>query len=317
MLGKQVVKDSILTGLKGGILLLSPLALAPVFPSFAYWYHSLLTNIFTQTNAQIFLSVILVLVTAIYTEEASNQTEQMKADRKERFKPIIQPTITNITAVHHGFAVENSGEGAAYDVKAEWWVSGDEEREPVKWKVPLLSSGERRRFSLPTRDGVKTVSEIRQEYGEEDILNFRASFSDGLGNRYTPENSPEITTAKIALTDTIASRGEAGQYVDEDPLSEISEQLAEIESTLDENPPRGQPHAQVRGREAGTILSLLEELGPLTGEQLLNYSGIERSRLNDSISRLSSLGLVDYDETISLNSDEALETEYSRSEWNH
>ena len=81
---------------------------------------------FTVSNpgatVQIFLTGVLALATIVYTRATIRQVHEMQTDREVRNRPMVKPTIENRYAVHHFFAVENTGEGAAYDVTAEWWV---------------------------------------------------------------------------------------------------------------------------------------------------------------------------------------------------
>jgi len=268
---------------------------------------SLLMEFLTLPIAQALLSLALVIATGFYTYEASQQTEQMKTERRDRIKPIIRPTIEPRGVSHHTLALVNSGEGAAYDVDAEWQIEDDD---TIKWKSPLLTSGERRRFDLPT-EGDSTVGNLQDEYGEEARLHFEVEYEDGDGRRYTAEENPEETTQTIKLSDIMASKQGAQQFLEKDPLSGIQSELSDLNDTLDTAPPRGEVEAKVRITEIEAITSIVKEEGPMTFSRLQSLTGFEPSRLSRRLRHLRNLSFVEFDEEARFESEGGQQTEIS------
>jgi len=263
-----------------------------------------ISAIFSYRAVQLIVSASLLAVTAVYAYETMEQTEEMERDREAQFRPIISPTIETFGINSFNFAVDNSGKGAAYNLEAEWWMDGEKD-ESITWEIPLLSSGERRRFRLPT-DGEYSSNDVKEKYGDSDILHFRACFQDGLGNTFSPGNGGGEEAIK--LTDTMASREDSAEYLEQDELHKIRKELEDIEKTIDRNPPLGSEVVEIRDKNNSIVLSLLENLGPLTLGDLRDYSGLPWDELTQTVHRLENLGSVEYD------SDENIRLDGERSE---
>jgi predicted transcriptional regulator len=264
-----------------------------------------LVNLISYEVVQVAVSASLLLVTAVYAYETKQQTEQLEKDRKQKFRPIIRPTVEVMGVSSFSFAVENSGKGAAYDLEAEWWMAG-EESDKVTWRIPLLSPGERRRFSLPT-DGATTTSQVDEKYRGNDYLHFEAGFEDGLGNSFEPEG--EGTSVSLKLTDTMASREGASEYLEKDEMKKIRKEFEELNKNIDTSSLFGENDTEIRSKIRSTIISLLRNLGPLTIRELKEYSGLTYDEVTVSVHHLSNLGMVDYDGSVNITSQDNRDTE--------
>jgi DNA-binding HxlR family transcriptional regulator len=273
-----------------------------------------ISAMFSYRAVQLVVSASLLVVTAVYAYETMEQTEEMQRDREAQFRPIISPTVETMGINSFNFAIDNSGKGAAYNVEAEWWME-DEKDESVTWEIPLLSSGERRRFQLPT-DGGYSSNDVKEKYGDDDILHFRACFEDGLGNTFTPGDGGAEEVIK--LTDTMASREDSAEYLEQDEIRKIRKELEDIGKTIDRNPPLGSKAIEIRDKNNSIVLSLLEYLGPLTMGDLKDYSGFSWDELTQTVNRLENLGFVDYDADANIRSGETrseIEIWYTGDDW--
>lgn len=258
---------------------------------------------FLQENpvgaGQLLLSGALVGVTVAYTYYTRSQIREMQDNRKTRNKPIIKPTIENRYAVHYFFAIENTGNGAAYNVSAKWWINDEETAQ--KWSIPILSSGERRVFPLPVGDDVSTQGEIEDVLDKGEMIDFRVSYDDGLGNSYSPETTPDECVEAVDVLETIVSRADASEYVDKDPLSEIASEMDDLTSHIDSiNNSIQLDHLNDRAKQEmhERILEELQSEGPLTFRELKGRLGIDSNLLNILLINQKQGGEVDYDDEV-------------------
>lgn len=251
-------------------------------------------------TVQILFSGVLAFATIAYTISARQQVHEMQTDREVRNRPIVKPTIENRYALHHFFAVENTGEGTAYDVTAEWWADEDDKHE---WKIPLLSPGERRVFPLPflDEDGneASTRSQIEQASDGDATIQFRAWYYDSLGNSYSPGETPELTQESVSVLETIERREEESEYVDKEPIEVIADEMDEVTNQLKSIEKSIQmEHLDERAREEihERILDEIREEESVTFRELKNGLGVERQLLAGILRNMMEVGQVDYDE---------------------
>ncbi|MFD1588516.1 hypothetical protein ACFR9U_16175 [Halorientalis brevis] len=252
------------------------------------------------STAQILFSAVLACATIAYTFGVFRQVSEMRTDRLTRNKPLVTPTIDTKYAVNHFFAIENTGEGVAYDVEAEWWC---DEGDKQTWKIPLLSPGERRTFPLPFggEDGTITTSgQIEDAAGRDAVIEFRVRYSDSLGNRYTPEKNSDEATASIGVLDTIQTREDAEEYVDESPvkaiadeMEEVTKRLERIERSIEMEYLEGNAKQEIRDR----LTELVREEGVLTFGELVDSLSLDKTVVAGMVYELRGSGQVDFDET--------------------
>lgn len=251
------------------------------------------------STAQILFSAVLAFATIAYTFGVFRQVSEMKTDRLTRNKPLVTPTIDTKYAVNHFFAIENTGEGTAYDVEAEWWC---DEGDKQTWKIPLLSPGERRTFPLPFggEDETITTSGQIEDVAGDAFIEFRVRYSDSLGNRYTPEKNPDEATASIGVLDTIQTREDAEEYVDESPvkaiadeMEEVTKRLKKIERSIEMEYLEGNAKQEIRDR----LTELVREEDVLTFGELVDSLSLDKTVVAGMVYELRDSGQVDFDET--------------------
>lgn len=184
------------------------------------------------TGAQIFLSAILAIATAVlawvtweYANEAEAQTSEMEKTRKANIRPVLQPTIEMWTNLHHRFTFRNTGRGAAHNVTARWGFSHLDYEE--KWHTPLISPENEHNFVFPFSDdppSFTTTSDLEDELDEDSMLYFKAEYSDSIGNEYSI--SEELPVLRIARS------GAHIEQFQEDELQRIRKELEDIEDAL-------------------------------------------------------------------------------------
>ncbi len=250
-------------------------------------------------TAQIGISGVLAMATIAYTVATFFQILEMKRDRKVRIKPLVKPTIENKFAVHHFFAIENTGEGAAYNVEANWWSNPDDKH---TWKIPILSPGERRTFPLPFGDDddgrVTTSDAIEQAADGDSTVEFRVSYDDALGNTYSPCETPEESIETIDVLDTIEKREDASEYVDEDPIKAIADELENISDdmgNIKENLNMDDVNSMAREDLYRRVLEEVEEKENITFGHLCARIGVDSTLLTEIIYTMHQRGIVEYE----------------------
>ncbi|WP_436932680.1 hypothetical protein [Halosimplex halobium] len=248
---------------------------------------------------QIIFSGVLALATIAYTVATFLQISEMKTDREVRNRPIVKPTIESKYGRSHFFAVENSGEGAAYDVVAKWWSDEDDKN---TWKIPLLSPGERRTFPLPFGDGDETIvtsDQIEDVAGGDATIEFRACYDDSLGNSYSPDDHPDVATASIDVLDTIETRREASEYVEDDHIKKIADEMDEVTKQLERiQKSVKMDHLDGRARLDihREVLETVREEGTITFGELRSQVGTDPPVLVDLLRQMMLSGEVEYDQ---------------------
>lgn len=250
--------------------------------------------------AQISFSAVLALATVAYTVATFWQIDEMQTDREVRNRPLVKPTIENRYAIHHFFAIENTGEGTAYDLTAEW---GTDDETSHTWKIPLLSPGERRTFPLPFEDEngneVSTRGQLEDVAGEDAIIEFRAWYEDSLGNTYSPEETTDVAEESMDVLDTIVAREEASEYADKDPIDDIADEMEEVTDQLETIGESIQmEYIDERAREEihERILNEIREEAPITFKELKDGLGVKQRLLAGMLWKMLEVGQIDYDE---------------------
>nr|WP_015060820.1 hypothetical protein [Haloferax lucentense]ADB79734.1 unknown [Haloferax lucentense DSM 14919] len=180
--------------------------------------------------SQIFLSAVLIIVTGIYTIFTKQQVSEMVKDREVRNQPKVRPTISSMDNINYAFAVENTGNGAAYDFSAKWWCRDEENA--VEWQTPFLSPGERHTFPLPTESGRTPHGHLLEKFDEDDVIHFEATFSDLIGNKYDPEKTEEETIIEINIRDCVVPGAEASMLSSPNYGQNIVSELEDINKNL-------------------------------------------------------------------------------------
>jgi hypothetical protein len=139
-------------------------------------------------------TIVLAIATWRYYRQSSAQTEEMEVTRKENIRPVLKPAIINRTGLHYIFTIQNTGNGAAHDIEANWGFNHlDHSR---SWKSAIITSDEQRQFAIPFGEEqtmALTEGEIKEELDDEDTeLVFEAEYADPVGRSYNTEENIDV-----------------------------------------------------------------------------------------------------------------------------
>ncbi|MHC3382088.1 hypothetical protein [Haloarcula sp. H-GB5] len=239
--------------------------------------------------ASVIFSAVLVLVTYFYWQETKNHTAEMRATRESEFQPVLTATVEPEFGLHNRFYIENTGKGAAHDVNAKWGF-GHLDAE-VEWSIPLISPGQRHKFSLPfTEDwnDISTHTEVKSELeGSDGTLYFDWSCEDSLGNKIGNRN-------EIDVLSTVRAR-ENAEFVMKDEQREIRKELEDLTDVVDDIP---DTISSLRSNtcRSDAVKRELEKMGSANRNQLSGLTGVPDRDIATIVSDLKSAGVVDYNE---------------------
>lgn len=254
--------------------------------------------------SQALFSLGLLVVTAVYTyytrqqsAATRNQIGAMEAQTEASAKPYLKPTIERPDVAECNFVIQNTGNGAAHDVSASWWIGQDENKD--EWGVPLLPVSRKQKFLLRgpnEQDTLPTERDIKEAYEEEGYtLRFEASCEDIFGNSHEFE---EV----IDLEEAIWGREEnATELLNRPPEETIAEGIDTISGNFRDI---GNVAVQLR-RELPSILSAykteqtishLEHFGEISVDVLANLSPEDKHLVVMKMRDLAEDDLVDFDE---------------------
>lgn len=240
--------------------------------------------------ASVIFSGVLVVVTYLYWQETKNHTAEMRATRKAEFQPVLTATVEPKYALHNRFFIENTGKGAAHDVKATWGFEHLDAE--VEWTIPLITPGQRHEFSLPFTEDLNSISthaQIKSELeGSDGIIYFDWSCKDGLDNDISDR-------VEVDVLSTVKSRAGV-EYVMKDEQREIRKELEDLTDTVEDIP---ETISSLRSNihRADAVKRELEKMGSASRTQLSSLTGIPDRDIATIVSDLKNAGVVDYDES--------------------
>jgi len=243
------------------------------------------------SGASVIFAAALTGVTYLYYIETKNQTDELERTRKADFQPILKPTIDSWHGVIIRFAFENTGNGAAHNVRADWRFSNNGYTE--EWEIPLLSPGERHLFHLPFDEDnpVSKAEEIKNRLSDDEKLIFNATYEDPLGNRFSTEEE-EVDILAIIDTHSPAkelSKDAALQQI-ADQISNLNQNVSDLKTPFLLNEVR----EQIQSKSVSQVLQALDEHDELTIEELESLTGLSKSAKR-AVTQLSESGFVELD----------------------
>lgn len=239
--------------------------------------------------ASVVFSGALTLVTYFYYIETRDQTEELEKTRKAEFRPILKPTIDGKHGHLIKFSFENTGNGAAHNVDAEWSFSDHEYTE--QWELPLISSGERYTFFLPfdTTNPIVNPEEIIERLDEDEKLVFNATYEDAIGNPYSTDDE------EVNIISIIKAHQESKEAWEKDGTEQIAQEFSKLNRNLSK---MHDPFMMTEIKELLTshkserILEMLEDRESVTIGELEKISGLSNS-VNHVVQQFAEAGLVE------------------------
>ncbi|WP_440990643.1 hypothetical protein [Haloarchaeobius baliensis] len=234
----------------------------------------------------------------LYDKQAYIQRIQAQTQRnqEELMEQQFQPYLTgevgfrNITSVH--FSIQNSGNGPAFDVVAEWTVA-DQTR---TWEIPRLAAGDEHNFPIVVDgdDWLLSTGEIEdylENHGAETKIQYSIECKDRFGEQMDFSGDVDFGV--------LIQRANSDEIWDTDPLDEIQNDLSKIQRDMRKTRRSRKKEErasrwQNRIRQTNEIERLIEKHGELTVDQLNSLTNISEGNIRYRLEALDSAGSVHF-----------------------
>ena len=259
-------------------------------------------NVFAQIisgGGALVLSYALVILywsqTRIQEDQTKIQANQEKI-MKQSYVPHLSGEIDSLNIVSSHFKIRNTGDGPAFNVRAEWEFGGQER----KWEVPALTPDSDFKFPLLEKgedNWYLNTNEIRKylENSQFDtVLEYQITCEDMFGetHKFSDEVDFEVMT----------KRSEAQEMWEKDPLEEIGNEIGKIRRETR----KISSYAKRRRREMGTtsrqnqinsVRDVFSYHDKLSFEEIQSLTGMSEHDLNRTLERLDEVGEIVYNTT--------------------
>lgn len=231
------------------------------------------------------LSFLLVL---LYHQQAEIQ--------REAYTPHLTGEINSLNVVSSKFIIQNSGDGYAYEVKAEWEVG----EQTNSWEIPSLAPGEEFGFAvIENEDGrwILNTSEIREyleEQGGGTEIEYKIECEDKFGKSHSFDGVVDFEIQ--------SKRSDAPEIWDKKPIENIENDLSDIQGDINDLKSHSRQRKKEskwknRSRQTELLSELINEHGKMTIEELSYITGINESSLEYRLSGLDDIDAVRYNDT--------------------
>jgi len=262
------------------------------------------------SGAQALFALGLLVATGFYTyytrqqSEATNdqidamgtQTQAVTSQTKAMAMPYLKATIEHPNFAEYFFVIQNTGNGAAHDVTAEWEIGAD--GPDRSWNIPLIAPGESHQFII-TKDGdslattADKLDEALKNRGYE--LRFEADCEDIFEEEHHFEQ-------EINLHHAVHGRKEGSyEWVETPPEETIADGVDSIDDHLRDvgrlaSTLNFEARGILRSHQKDKYLKRIREFGELTVEQLARLSHKNEDVLRQELVVLAEQGVVEFDE---------------------
>jgi len=236
--------------------------------------------------ASVIFAAALTIVTYWYYVETKKQTTELKKTREADFKPVLTPTVM-ADGLEIYLAVENTGNGAAHDVRMSWRFEDQEDK--TDWKSPLVSADERHKFYLPFEtEGSRVVvpEQVIDELDEGEMLEFEAHYDDSLGNEHS-------STEELDVREIVSKRRESGGIPEKASEVRIANELQDLNRRLNNIQNTWEVNNFLRSANSRRILEVIDEYGPLTVGDIIDATSIKDRSVQRHLMNLSDAGIVE------------------------
>lgn len=227
--------------------------------------------------------------------QAQTQRNQEKL-MKQQFQPYLSGEVgfMNIASVH--FTIQNSGNGPAFDVVAEWTVANKSK----SWEIPRLPAGENYSFPIVV-DGddwllsTVEIEEYLDEHNAETAIRYKITCKDRFGEEM--EFSGEVDFG------ILIQRSNSDEIWDNDPIEEIQSDLSKIQRDIrkirrSRKKNERASRWQNRIRQTKEIESLVEKYDELTVDELNSLTNITEGNIRYRLEALDEVGAIHFNNTL-------------------
>ena len=234
----------------------------------------------------------------LYDKQARLQGIQAQTQRnqeqlmEQQFQPFLTGEVgfMNVTSVH--FSIQNSGNGPAFDVVAEWSVAGQSR----SWEIPRLPAGEKHSFPIVVDgdDWLLSTGEI-EEFLDEHNAGTEIDYSIECKDRF---DEPLDFSGTVDFG-VLIQRSDSDEIWETDPLEEMQNDLGKIQRDIrkmrqsqkkDERASRWQN----RINQTNEIEELVEKHGELTVDQINSLTNISETNIRYRLRALDSAGSIHF-----------------------
>jgi predicted transcriptional regulator len=234
----------------------------------------------------------------LYDKQARLQGIQAQTQRnqerlmEQQFQPFLTGEVgfMNVTSVN--FAIQNSGNGPAFDVSAEWSVAGQSR----SWEIPRLPAGEKHSFPIVVDgdDWLLTSGEIK-EFLNDHNAGTEIQYSIECKDRF---DEPLEFSGTVDFG-VLIQRSNSDEIWETDPLEEMQNDLSKIQRDIrkmrrSQKKDKRSSRWQNRINQTNEIEALVEKHGELTVDQIKSLTNISETNIRYRLRALDSAGSIHF-----------------------
>ena len=234
----------------------------------------------------------------LYDKQANIQRIQAQTQRnqeelmEQQFQPYLSGEVgfRNITSVH--FSIQNSGNGPAFDVVAEWSIAN----QTKSWEIPRLAAGNEHNFPIIVDgdDWLLSTGEI-EDYLENQGADTEIQYSIRCEDRF---GEPMGFSGEVDFG-VLIQRSNSDEIWDTDPLEEIQNDLSKIQRDMrkirrSRKKEERASNWQNRISQTKEIQRLVENHNELTVEKLNSLTNISEGNIRYRLRALDSAGSIHF-----------------------
>lgn len=241
------------------------------------------------------LSFGLLLLYYRQTEIQGRQTdiqENQESLMEQQFTPYLIGEVTPLNIGSAKFQIRNTGDGTAYDVKAEWKV-GESNR---TWEISSLPPEEEYGFPVIVDNGnwLLGTEEIQEYLDENDAsteISYKIEYEDRFGKKDCVDETVDFGV--------LISRSESDEIWSDEPLEEINSNIRKIQRDFRKmrgyvrNTDRASDW-QHRTEQTRTLQRLVDQHNELTVDQLSSLTNIHDGNIERRLEDLDAADVLFY-----------------------
>ncbi|MBZ6495634.1 hypothetical protein [Natrinema longum] len=234
----------------------------------------------------------------LYNKQARIQSEQTTIQEnqeslmEQQFTPHLTAGVNFLSLTSVQFVIQNTGNGAAFDVSAEWEVAGEKKT----WEVPNLPPGEKHGFPIIV-DGdswLLSIDEIKnylEENNASSVIDYRLTCEDRFEEEKEFSSSVDFGV--------IVTRSESDEIWNEEPLEEISGHMRKMQRDIrkmrryQQNNDKNEKWRK-RIEQTKEIYGFIQEYDGITVEELNSLTNISEQNIRYRLQSLDDAGGVHY-----------------------
>lgn len=250
---------------------------------------------FSQVAGGLLSAFLTYALVVLYWQQKKVQENQHEL-LKQQHEPYLSGEVAALHIVSAQFKIRNTGSAPAYNVRAEWEIAGQSRA----WEIPTLVPSESFGFPILVDDDgnwLLSTDEISDYLNSKDssgLIDYTITCTNHQGEERKFSDTVDFSV--------LATRSEANEIWETEPLEEISNELGKMRKDVRKisrytDREKREVNWRVKTRQTEVILKYVNQFGPLNITDLQELTGIGEHDLLQKVERLDKLGEIDYNET--------------------